>query len=302
MNKVIFLILPLVCFLCLSACKKQPTADFNVSATTVTAGNPVDFTNKSEDAASYMWDFGDGQTSTAESPTHVYATAGNYTVTLTAYSEKEKKSDNAGKTIVVEPDYSITITTPNSLSEWNTETNYEITWTHTITTIAFVDIQLYKSDEYLATLAGYEEIDSSYTWYISACRATGSDYQIKLISVVGSDSITAFSDYFTINNPRYIEITSPATGDEWWIDSLWNIKWDSYLTGNVTIELYKGGIYNQSIATNVAPTGSYYWPVNSSMAAGSDYTVKIFSEAYNAIFDTTGFFRIVKNYSTLCSG
>ncbi|MFK8009567.1 MAG: PKD domain-containing protein, partial [Saprospiraceae bacterium] len=40
------------------------------------------FTNTSTNAISYSWDFGDGNTSTDESPTHVYATADVYTVTL----------------------------------------------------------------------------------------------------------------------------------------------------------------------------------------------------------------------------
>ena len=45
------------------------------------------FTNSSTNAISYEWDFGDGNTSTEESPTHVYATPDIYTVTLTATSE-----------------------------------------------------------------------------------------------------------------------------------------------------------------------------------------------------------------------
>ncbi len=35
------------------------------------------------DADTYLWHFGDGQTSTEPNPTHTYATAGTYTVTLT---------------------------------------------------------------------------------------------------------------------------------------------------------------------------------------------------------------------------
>ena len=34
----------------------------------------------------WLWDFGDGSTSTQQNPTHVYAHAGNYTVTLTVTS------------------------------------------------------------------------------------------------------------------------------------------------------------------------------------------------------------------------
>ncbi|NER15829.1 PKD domain-containing protein [Spongiivirga citrea] len=51
------------------------------------------FTNSSTNAISYMWDFGDGNTSTEESPTHVYAEAAEYTVTLTATNESNLSTD-----------------------------------------------------------------------------------------------------------------------------------------------------------------------------------------------------------------
>lgn len=41
------------------------------------------FNNTSQNAISYAWDFGDGNTSTDENPTHTYATIGDFTVTLT---------------------------------------------------------------------------------------------------------------------------------------------------------------------------------------------------------------------------
>ncbi len=51
------------------------------------------FTNSSTNAISYVWDFGDGNTSTEESPTHVYAEAAEYTVTLTATNESNLSTD-----------------------------------------------------------------------------------------------------------------------------------------------------------------------------------------------------------------
>lgn len=47
-------------------------------------GNTVIFQNTSTNGVSYLWDFGDGTTSTATNPTHVYATSGQWTVTLEA--------------------------------------------------------------------------------------------------------------------------------------------------------------------------------------------------------------------------
>ena len=45
------------------------------------------FNNSSTGASTYEWDFGDGTTSTEESPTHIYDTHNIYTVTLTATND-----------------------------------------------------------------------------------------------------------------------------------------------------------------------------------------------------------------------
>jgi len=52
-------------------------------------GLSVDFTNTSQNANTYLWDFGDSNTSTDENPTHVYSIAGNYTVQLTANNSND---------------------------------------------------------------------------------------------------------------------------------------------------------------------------------------------------------------------
>jgi len=44
----------------------------------------VNFTNNSVNANSYLWDFGDGTTSTETNPSHTYTSLGNYNVILTA--------------------------------------------------------------------------------------------------------------------------------------------------------------------------------------------------------------------------
>ncbi|MEZ4917474.1 MAG: PKD domain-containing protein [Saprospiraceae bacterium] len=54
------------------------SADF----TSVVNGLEVDFTSTSTGAESYLWDFGDGNTSTEPNPTHTYASPGMYNVNL----------------------------------------------------------------------------------------------------------------------------------------------------------------------------------------------------------------------------
>jgi len=59
-----------------------PVADFTGTPTTILERESVTFTNNSQYAASYLWNFGDGQTSTEANPVHTYMTPGTYTVTL----------------------------------------------------------------------------------------------------------------------------------------------------------------------------------------------------------------------------
>ena len=64
----------------------SPIVSFVATDTSVCPGSAVTFTSTSSPgvpgAVTYIWNFGDGFTSTAASPTHVYATPGFYNVTL----------------------------------------------------------------------------------------------------------------------------------------------------------------------------------------------------------------------------
>lgn len=57
---------------------------------TKTSSKTVKFTDKSTGSPkSWLWNFGDGKTSTEQNPTHTYAKDGNYTVTLTVTSSND---------------------------------------------------------------------------------------------------------------------------------------------------------------------------------------------------------------------
>ncbi len=62
-----------------------PTADFSGSPTTGDAPLAVSFSDLSTNApTSWSWNFGDGATSTAQNPSHTYANAGSYDVSMIA--------------------------------------------------------------------------------------------------------------------------------------------------------------------------------------------------------------------------
>ena len=60
-----------------------PTASFSASPTTVCLGESITFTDTSAgNPTIWNWDFGDGNSSAAQNPTYVYASAGTYDVKL----------------------------------------------------------------------------------------------------------------------------------------------------------------------------------------------------------------------------
>jgi PKD repeat protein len=76
-------------------------ADFTIASLTIRFFNRTVFT-----ADTYLWDFGDGNTSTDQSPTHTYVDNGTYTVTLTAtcgttVSTVSKVLDVSGPPVIV---------------------------------------------------------------------------------------------------------------------------------------------------------------------------------------------------------
>lgn len=90
--------------------RKKPTANFTFSPSPACANSPVCFTNQTingysgnscNTVTSFNWDFGDGTTSTAQTPPcHTYASPGNYTVTLSA-ANAACGSDAITKTVTV---------------------------------------------------------------------------------------------------------------------------------------------------------------------------------------------------------
>ena len=78
----------------------EPVASFQYEANE-NNGLEITFTNYSENATSYVWDFGDGTgTSTDENVTYSYADGGTYTVTLTATNEAGSAEHSKEVTVV----------------------------------------------------------------------------------------------------------------------------------------------------------------------------------------------------------
>lgn len=109
-----------------------PNADFDASPISGNVPLNVSFTDKSTGSpTSWYWDFGDGNKSSDQNPTHTYVKAGDYFVTLNVTNFYGTATNYS--TITVENDQSQTEPTPIEQSQpITTEKNYSSTVTPTV--------------------------------------------------------------------------------------------------------------------------------------------------------------------------
>jgi hypothetical protein len=98
MKRIFYLSLVLPIFLI--ACERTPEAQFSTDKIKPEVGQEVFFTNESNNAVEFEWDFGDGFISNEVNPVHIFTGSGTFEVILTVYSGAGL-SDKASLTIEV---------------------------------------------------------------------------------------------------------------------------------------------------------------------------------------------------------
>ncbi len=122
------LLFGMIALVTLSACKKDedddpdpevdaPIASFQF-AVSETNFLEVVFTNFSQNATSYSWNFGDGNTSTEENPTHVYAETGEFVVVLTATNSAGANHSFERSITITDPDDAYKLLTGDESKTW----------------------------------------------------------------------------------------------------------------------------------------------------------------------------------------
>ncbi len=93
---------------------------------------------------------------------------------------------------------------------------------------------------------------------------------------------------FLLGSPRDSEVWTRGTTEE----IVWNTFGGEESVSSVTIELFHGDNFLQSIATTAPNNGSFIWTIPAELETGSDYRIRIASVDDPSVFGESGAFSI----------
>ncbi len=108
-----------------------------------------------------------------------------------------------------------------------------------------------------------------------------------------------------VSSPQQIaslQLTAPNGVEQWQPGTPHHITWkQSGLSGNVSLQLYKGAALSSQIGSADATTGSFTWTIPLTLAIGNNYKVRIFQGSMEDYSDENFFIMSVRKYDLLGS-
>ncbi|MBX7181738.1 MAG: PKD domain-containing protein [Bacteroidia bacterium] len=212
-----------------------PTTDF-VASPTSGCGGIIEFTDLSGSASSWLWNFGDGQTSTEQNPTHSFTSSGTYSVQLTTTncvgSDSETKTNYLNIQVASPPSLGTMVTNACSPQSFTLQASGTgtIVWYDSPT--AFNSIA--EGNSFTTPI-----LSSNAVYYVA-------NQEIGYSGSVGSTNNNANGGYFTGNTYHYLVFD--ALSDF----TLESVVINANSSGNRTIDLRSSaGVVLQSITVNV---------------------------------------------------
>ena len=234
---------------------EMPTADFTSDGTSGDAPLTVSFTDQSiGNPTSWSWNFGDGNTSTAQNPSHTYTAAGTYDVSLTATNE-------AGSDTMTKMAYIEVSQAPAPTSQFSgTPTSGDAPLT-----VSFTDQSIGNPTSWSWN---FGDGNTSTAQNPSHTYTAEGDYTVSLTATngTGSDTMTKL-DYISVTEPTPSAITLSANGYKVRGRQKADLTWSG--TAATDVDVYRDGV---NIATT-ANDGSY--TDNIDRRGGGSYTYQV---------------------------
>nr|WP_319377584.1 PKD domain-containing protein [uncultured Methanoregula sp.] len=255
-----------------------PVTAFSASTTSGTAPLAVMFNDTSVNApTSWLWDFGDGSTSTEQNVTHTFTSAGTFTVNLTATNSAGsnsllKTSYISVTSAAVAPVASYTASTtsgtaPLAVMFNDTSSNSPTSWAWDFNNDGMVDATT-QNATYTYTSAG------TYTVNLTATNAVGSNSNVLAnyitVSAAAVAPVASFTSSVTTGHaPLTVHFTDTSTN----APTTW--AWDFNNDGTTDST-------EQNPAYTYSTVGMYTVSLNATNAAGSNTVTRGYISATTA--------------------
>ena len=210
-----------------------PQAGFASSPAAPLTGAAVQFTDASTgDPYAWSWSFGDGATSTAQSPSHAYATPGSYTVVLQVTAAGGTSSFSSAVTVApVVP--AIAVTSPTAASSWPVGSSQTVRWTlRAAASYGEFRVGLLDSagTAWLEKLVPVTNGTTAYTASLTAGVPAGTGYKAfvswRPAAGAGAWLTTVTSAAFAVTSTvPTVTVTAPTAASSWAVGSSQAVSW-----------------------------------------------------------------------------
>ena len=229
---------------------EPPVADFTASATTITEGQSVDFTDLStNNPTSWSWTFygGTPSSSTAQNPTVTYNTAGTYTVELTA-------TNSGGSDDEIKTDY-ITVNPGGGgiTFENGTLSNVGSTW-QTVT------LQNTYSSMVVVCSTGYDN-SSTLPAVVRVRNASGNSFDVKVQNPGDGSTLSGYPiHYFVVEEGVYTEAADGVKMEAVKVNSTATARQGSWVLESRSYQnSYSSPVVLGQVMTNNDADWSVFW-------------------------------------------
>lgn len=238
-----------------------PVANFTANPTSGTYPLNVQFTDKSTNAESWAWNFGDGGISNLQNPSHQYTTQGTFTVKLTVSNAQGTSSKSAqivvSKPISTAPVAKFTMSPTTGVAPLNVNFNDASTGSPTKWAWDFGD-------------GGTSELQNGSHKYVSA-----GTYTVKLTvsNTAGSNSTSKKLTVSALKPPVASFTANPTSGSR-----PLTVNFKDTSTGTVTSRKWNFGDGSTSTSPTISHKyrykGTYTAKLTVKNSAGSSYATK----------------------------
>ena len=126
----------------------------------------------------------------------------------------------------------------------------------------------------------------------------------------GGTNTTRLSDWLDPNNtgqtfitgtyngenggdPPEVTLLSPNGGESLEAGGSYTITWDDNFDDNISLKLYKGGVFSSTLSSSTQSDGSYTWNIPGDVEDRDDYKIKITNLGQSTVYDySDGYFSI----------